>query len=267
MSRNGSGVYSLPAGNPVVTGTAISSTWANNTLSDIASALTGSLAADGQTSLTGNLNFGTNKASNLGDPTVAQDAVTLNYLTTQAVAFGGNITAPTQTTGNNTTRVATTAFVKTAIDTAIQLLYPVGSVYTSTVSTNPNTLFGFGTWTAFGAGRVMIGNGGGFTAGDTGGSADAVVVSHTHTATSTSASTSTVTDPGHSHTYNSSGIDGSIDGSGSSSRLTGNTSSATTGISVSTATTTSTTNASTGVSGTNANLQPYVVVYMWTRTA
>ena len=253
MSRNGSGVYSLPAGNPVVTGTAISSTWANNTLSDIASALTGSLAADGQTSLTGNLNFATNKASNLGDPTVAQDAVTLNYLTTQAVAFGGNITAPTQTTGNNTTRVATTAFVKTAIDTAIQLLYPVGSVYTSTVSTNPNTLFGFGTWVAFGAGRVMIGNGGGFTAGDTGGSADAVVVSHTHTAT--------VTDAGHTH-GNYVGQT-AIQSSGSGNRISGNEAiimpTVTTGITVA--------NSTTGVSGTNANLQPYVVVYMWTRTA
>jgi hypothetical protein len=247
-------VYSLPAGNPVVTGTAISSTWANNTLSDIASAITGSLAADGQTSLTGNLNFGTNKASNVGDPTVAQDAVTLNYLTTQAVAFGGNITAPTQTTGNNTTRVATTAFVKTAIDTAIQLLYPVGSVYTSTVSTNPNTLFGFGTWVAFGAGRVMIGNGGGFTAGDTGGSADAVVVSHTHTAT--------VTDTGHSHAVNAVGFSGAgsfaLIGGAGQPQVT-STSSATTGISVA--------NSTTGVSGTNANLQPYVVVYMWTRTA
>lgn len=264
MSRNGSGVYSLVAGNPVVTGTAISSTWANNTLSDIASALTGSLAADGQTSLTGNLNFGTNKASNLGDPTVAQDAVTLNYLTTQAVAFGGNITAPTQTTGNNTTRVATTAFVKTAIDTAIQLLYPVGSVYTSTVSTNPNTLFGFGTWVAFGAGRVMIGNGGGFSAGATGGSADAVVVSHTHTATSTS----TVTDSGHSHNvitaYANDGSDSGFNYSTNNSYVnTHATNSATTGISVST----STTNASTGSSGTNANLPPYIVVYMWNRTA
>ena len=254
MSRNGSGVYSLVAGNPVVTGTAISSTWANNTLTDIASALTGSLAADGQTSLTGNLNFGTNKATNLGDPTTAQDAVTLNYLTTQAVAFGGNITAPTQTTGNNTTRVATTAFVKTAIDTAIQLLYPVGSIYTSTVSTNPNTLFGFGTWTAFGAGRVLIGNGGGFTAGDTGGSADAVVVSHTHTAT--------VTDPAHSHAVNAVGFTGSgsyaIIGGANQPQVT-TTSAAATGISVA--------NSTTGVTGTNANLQPYVVVYMWNRTA
>lgn len=55
MSRNGSGTYSLPAGNPVVTGTTISSTWANNTLTDMATALTNSIAADGQTPITGAL--------------------------------------------------------------------------------------------------------------------------------------------------------------------------------------------------------------------
>ena len=55
MSRNGSGTYTLPAGNPVVTGTTISSTWANNTLSDIQNALTQSIAADGQTPITGAL--------------------------------------------------------------------------------------------------------------------------------------------------------------------------------------------------------------------
>lgn len=55
MSRNGSGTFTLVAGNPVVTGTTISSTWANNTLTDIATALTGSIAADGQTPITGPL--------------------------------------------------------------------------------------------------------------------------------------------------------------------------------------------------------------------
>lgn len=55
MSRNGSGTYTLPAGNPVVTGTTISSTWANNTLQDMATAITGSIAADGQTPITGAL--------------------------------------------------------------------------------------------------------------------------------------------------------------------------------------------------------------------
>lgn len=80
MSRNGSGTYSLPAGNPVVTGTTISSTWANNTMNDLASALTDSVAADGQTPMTGNLDLNTNKIVNLGDPTLVQDAVTLNFL-------------------------------------------------------------------------------------------------------------------------------------------------------------------------------------------
>ena len=39
------------------------------------------------------------------------------------------------------------------------LSYPVGSIYMSVVSTNPNTLFGFGTWSAIGQGRVLIGAG------------------------------------------------------------------------------------------------------------
>ena len=55
MSRNGAGTYSLPAGNPVVTGTSISSTWANTTLTDLASAVTASIANDGQTPITANL--------------------------------------------------------------------------------------------------------------------------------------------------------------------------------------------------------------------
>ena len=82
MSRNGTGTYSLPAGNPVVTGTSISSTWANTTLTDIANALTQSVAADGQTPMTGNLDLNTNKIVNLADPTLTQDAVTVNFLQT-----------------------------------------------------------------------------------------------------------------------------------------------------------------------------------------
>ena len=82
MSRNGSGVYSLPAGNPVVTQTTISSSWANNTMNDLAAALTDSVAADGQTPMTGDLDLNTNKIINLADPTLAQDAVTINFLQT-----------------------------------------------------------------------------------------------------------------------------------------------------------------------------------------
>jgi hypothetical protein len=82
MSRNGSGTYTLPAGNPVVTGTTIASTWANNTLSDIASTLTDSVAADGQTAMTGNLNLNSNKIVNLATPTLSTDAVTKAYVDT-----------------------------------------------------------------------------------------------------------------------------------------------------------------------------------------
>lgn len=84
MSRNGTGTYSLPAGNPVVTGTTIATTWANNTLGDIATALTGSVAADGQTPMTGQLDMNSNKIVNLAAGTTTGDAV--NY-TQFAAAF------------------------------------------------------------------------------------------------------------------------------------------------------------------------------------
>lgn len=88
MPRNGSGTYSLPVGNPVVTGTTISSTWANNTLTDISNALTGSLSADGQTTASGNLNMGTNRIVNAGDPQNAQDVATKYYVDQLIAALG-----------------------------------------------------------------------------------------------------------------------------------------------------------------------------------
>jgi hypothetical protein len=98
MSRNGSGTYSLPSGNPVVTQTTISSTWANNTLSDIANALTQSVSADGQTPMTGPLNMNTLGIVNLANPALATDAV--NYQTFLAGNFATtlSITLPVGTT-------------------------------------------------------------------------------------------------------------------------------------------------------------------------
>ena len=93
-------------------------------------------------------------------------------------------------------------------------------------------------------GKFVIGAGGTYAVGATGGSADAVVVSHTHTAT--------VTDPQHSHTYTSKSTNGGTTAGGdpnSINNVTTSTSSASTGISVA--------NSTTGVSGTNANLPPY----------
>lgn len=55
MSRNSSGTYTLPVGNPVVSGTVIEASWANGTLSDIAAALTDSLSRSGQGGMTSSL--------------------------------------------------------------------------------------------------------------------------------------------------------------------------------------------------------------------
>ena len=95
--------------------------------------------------------------------------------------------------------------------------------------------------------RMNIGAGNLYGLGSTGGSKDAIVVSHTHTAT--------VTDPGHLHT-------GTV-GAGASSTPGGaaatvplyavSMGTATTGITVA--------NSTTGVSGTNANLPPYFADY------
>ena len=104
MSRNGSGVYTLPNTNPVVPGSTISTVWANGTMTDIATALTGSVAADGQTPMTGNLNLNSNKITNLAAGTVNGNAVEYAQFitaTTSGVAItGGNIDG---TTIGNTT--------------------------------------------------------------------------------------------------------------------------------------------------------------------
>jgi microcystin-dependent protein len=97
--------------------------------------------------------------------------------------------------------------------------------------------------------RFVVGATSTYAVGATGGSADAIVVSHTHTATST------VTDPGHTHNYGQNertqvGQDNGVAyDSEPSSAFT--TSSSTTGITVATSISTE------GSSGTNANLVPY----------
>jgi hypothetical protein len=189
--------------------------------------------------------------------------------------FTGTPTAPTAAPGTNSTQIATTAFVTAALQT----LYPVGSVYiNATSSTNPATLLGFGTWTAFGAGRVMVGLDSSDalfdTEEETGGSKDAIVVQHNHTAT----------DSGHAHTYRDRyyvEAANSVTGATNKETVPSGTYNAnygangtdtdndtwlyydsTTGSGTSTISV-----ANSGSSGTNANIQPYIVVRMWKRTA
>ena len=81
--------------------------------------------------------------------------------------------------------------VTTAKNDVLQKVFPVGSLYTSTsVSTNPNSLLGFGTWSRI-QGRVILGASSTYPAGSTGGSATHALTvselpSHSHTASSAS---------------------------------------------------------------------------------
>jgi len=98
----------------------------------------------------------------------------------------------------------------------------------------------------------ILGAGNTYAVGATGGSTDAIVVSHTHTASSV------VTDPGHAHVeqYNG-GTSGAGNGISDSSVSISPTASSVSTATATTGITVATTNASAGVSGSGANMPPY----------
>lgn len=167
-----------------------------------------------------------------------------------------------------------------AIDT-FNIIWPVGSVYTSILATNPNTLFGFGTWSAFGAGRTLVGLDAGQTEFDTveetGGAKTHALTSgelaaHTHTI---SASGTTSSNGAHTHSWwlTKVGNQGGIGVGSASDAFTttdgqnGKTVTTTNdGAHTHTVTVTGTSD-STGSGTAHNNLQPYIVVYFWKRTA
>jgi hypothetical protein len=188
-----------------------------------------------------------------------------NVVLSASPTFTGTPAAPTASFGTNTTQLANTAFVQTAL----QAVYPVGSIYINAgVTTNPATLLGFGTWVAFAAGRVMVGLNGADPLFDaleeTGGSKDATLVSHSHTFSGT---TSGVGNHQHGATVYS-GLPTSPDGARfqmtDSVNVRGT---AETNGSGAHDHTYSGTTSTQGSSATNANLQPYITVAMWKRTA
>jgi hypothetical protein len=151
--------------------------------------------------------------------------------------------------GTDTTQVATTSFVKTAIAAipAVDLtsVYPIGSVYMNATSgTNPVTLLGMTgtTWVEFGEGRMLLGENSSHANGSTGGS-------ETHTLTIAEM-------PAHTHSLvNGRGKDGTtysgkVDYHGRGGVVSPS----------------SATNSTGG--GTAFNIMnPYITVYMWKRTA
>lgn len=133
MARDGSGNYSLPAGNPVVTGTTITISWANTTLSDIATALTASVARDGQSAMTGTLNMGSNAISSV-TTIAASGAVTAASLIPTSATVPAN---GMYLSAANTVAFATNGVLRASIDTSGNLVITGGlSATTGTFSSS-----------------------------------------------------------------------------------------------------------------------------------
>lgn len=153
---------------------------------------------------------------------------------------------------NVDTKVPTQQSVKAYIDAAItaakSALMPVGTIVTLGVSTNPGTLYGFGTWSAI-TDRVIVGKG----SSGTFATLNATGGAETHTLT-----TSEI--PAHGHVYGEG--DGNMvhgGGSGASANITA--------LGGSWRYTNYPSTQSTGGGGAHNNLQPYIVKYIWERTA
>ena len=205
---------------------------------------------------------------------------------TASPTFTGTPSAPNASFGTDSTQIATTAFVQAAL----AAIYPVGSIYTNaTNSTNPGTLLGFGTWTAFGAGRVPVGYNSGDTdfdtAEETGGSKTSTgTVSLSGTSGSTALTEAQM--PKHYHEMLGPGFTTGYpqDDNGGSGTYFGGTPDdtghkygtwSTGGGAASGSETTGTGDGSghthsVSLSGSTSSintLQPYITVYMWKRTA
>lgn len=150
MARNGSGTYNLPAGNPVTTGTTISSTWANSTLADMATALTGSVASDGQTTPTANLPMGTFAHTNVGNATVRTMYPSAGQLQ------DGVITYLTSVAGTNTI-TAVGAVGMTAYAAGQKFTFIAAGANTGVATLNINSI-GAKAITKFGATAIVAGD-------------------------------------------------------------------------------------------------------------
>jgi hypothetical protein len=203
------------------------STGAFTTLSTTGLATLNSATISGTSTLTTvDINGGAIDGTAIGATTASTVAATT--ITGTTVTASGNV----NTTGGELQINGTNVLEK---------VYPVGSIYiNASVSTNPATLLGFGTWVAFGAGKVIVGLDSSDTDFDT---AEETGGAKTHTL-----SISEI--PSHTHSLSTSdnpGGTGAIEVAGGAP------------------TSTQTTQA-TGGGGAHNNLQPYIVAYMWKRT-
>lgn len=192
----------------------------------------------------------------------------------------GTPTAPTANVDTNNTQIATCGFVRNAIakfapmlDT-MKKIYPVGSIYISTVSTNPATLFGFGTWEAMPAGRVLLAQGKSswgttYNAGSTGGEATHQLTvgempTHSHTASSNTVSL-TGTFTVKQNERSSQGIVSSTGTANIKNSQGSNEDGSQYSINASHSHNITINNS--GSNQSHNNIQPYISVYMWKRSA
>ena len=163
--------------------------------------------------------------------------------TARLIALGGDATGSTSFDGSQNVTITT------VVDKLLP--YPVGAIYTSVLSTSPASLFG-GTWEAFGSGRVLVGRD----------SSDSDFnVSEETGGSKTSTATSSVPRDG----WGSYQISGGFPEPSTSGRLVTGFGSTEPGEKLE----------SQGHASSNRNvtssafsvLQPYIVVYMWKRTA
>ena len=183
-----------------------------------------------------------NKLDGVTANTAELNYVDVTTLGTAEASKAVTVDASKDSTGMRNLTVSGTVTIGSNTATTLQAVYPVGSIYiNAAVATNPGTLLGFGTWAAFGSGRVIVG----LNSGDS----DFDTVQETGGAKTHTLSISEI--PSHTHVIEVSTNDG--DNGGVSE---GNT----TGLS-------DYSPASQGSGAAHNNVQPYIVAYMWRRTA
>lgn len=147
MARDGSGNYNLPAGQPVSTGTTISSTVHNAFASDVAATLTASLAKDGQTTPSANLPMGGFKHTGVADGNALTNYGSIGQIQNGslflATAVGGTadaITANLAPAITGFTNGQIVVFVPTASNTAATTFAPNGLTAKTVVTPRGNNL-------------------------------------------------------------------------------------------------------------------------------
>ncbi|MDY0199151.1 MAG: DUF859 family phage minor structural protein [Tenuifilaceae bacterium] len=171
---------------------------------------------------------------------------------------GGNTNISGNTTISGDTTVGgdlnVSSFASNTKEALVDLIYPIGSIYITVSTTNPSILFPGTTWSAYAAGRVLVGqdtaNSNFDTLEETGGSADAVVVSHSHRQKMNS---------------NDNGLGNHSWHVGVPDDASSKWGAFPVDVTATTSTRSYVYTETVGASGTDKNLQPYIVVNMWKR--